>query len=611
MEEKNIFVKKVNFLLTVLRATNSDIAHIVGIDPSNISRLKTGKRLPTKKSSIILHFTEGVYLFAQQNHKLPIIEKVIESQGHLDKKSLKIALQNWLFNDDKIPSPSPKHTENNLYFFGEKLDAMMNLLGLSNRQIARSLNIDPSYISHFRVGTRTPKLSNQLVQDICLLLAEQLIQQKKLSDFQKVLLCSENLPENPGKLKEIIFIWFGNINPLTSDSPIIDFVTYLDNFKMENSEDCSDIDLESFKTFYHQKNQYYKHEGFRQATIRFLIESAENKGELWLYSDQSMTWMLEDKSYLNKWRALMSYCIKSGVHIKIIHNINRDSREMIKAIESWLPLYMSGMIHPYYCKKKPDSRFSNTLFLSPGIACIEAAHVRGFENEGVYNYHTQAERLDLLKKEFLGLLHDCEPLLHIFTENNKDNFLFALNHKPQKIINNLSPTLSLATMPENLMQDIAESFSLSPAEKQDFRTLWELQHSQLAYTLKNGKIFEFFPLQNPISATIPIDCQNIILSKEIHYSATQYKLHLQHILELSRENSNFIFVPLKQKIFEHVQLIIGSQYVIVMKRNSPLIAFLFTHPLMIRAFNDYIEQLKNSYDYHKKETHLLLKKYLD
>lgn len=307
----------------------------------------------------------------------------------------------------------------------------------------------------------------------------------------------------------------------------------------------------------------------------------------------------------------MCHCIKSGVQIKIIHNINRDSREMIKSIESWLPLYMSGMIQPYYCKKKPDNRFSNTLFLCPGIACIEATHVRNFENEGVYNYHTQAERLELLKKEFLGLLYDCEPLLQIFTENDKENFLFAFNHKPQKTINNLLPTLSLATMPEKLMQDIAKSSALSSAEKLHFKTLWKLQNEQLRYALENGHVFEFFPLQNPITDNIPIDCQNIILSQEINYSPKQYNLHLKQILKISQEHYNFFPVPLNQKIFEHVQLIIGSQQVMVMKRNNPRIVFLFTHPLMLKAFNDYIEQLKNKHDYYKEETNLLLKKYLD
>lgn len=611
MKEDNIFVSKVNFLLTVLGASNSDIAHMIGVDPSNISRLKTGKRLPAKNSSSISHFIEGVYLFALQHQKLSILERIFDNQNSLDEKSLKTALQNWLFNDDNVPNLSPKQTENNLRFFGEKLDAVMNLLGLSNRQMAKILNTDPSYISHFRTGTRTPKLTNQLIQDICLLLAEQLIQQNKLIDFQKLLLSKEILPAQPDKLRETLFIWFGNITPLTAQSPIIDFVNYLDSFEIENSENIPDIDPSAFKEFYQQQSQYYKYEGFRQATLRFLIDAAENKGELWLYSDQAMTWMFEDKIYLSRWKALMCHCIKSGVQIKIIHNINRDSREMIKSIESWLPLYMSGMIQPYYCKKKPDNRFSNTLFLCPGIACIEATHVRNFENEGVYNYHTQAERLELLKKEFLGLLYDCEPLLQIFTENDKENFLFAFNHKPQKTINNLLPTLSLATMPEKLMQDIAKTSALSSAEKLHFKTLWKLQKDQLRYALENGHVFEFLPLQNPITDNIPIDCQNIILSQEINYSPKQYNLHLKQILKISQEHYNFFPVPLNQKIFEHVQLIIGSQQVMVMKRNNPRIVFLFTHPLMLKAFNDYIEQLKNKHDYYKEETNLLLKKYLD
>lgn len=121
MTEENIFVSKVNFLLTVLGASNSDIAHMIGVDPSNISRLKTGKRLPAKNSSSISHFIEGVYLFALQHQKLSILERIFDNQNFLDEKSLKTALQNWLFNDDNVPNLFPKQTENNLRFFGLEL----------------------------------------------------------------------------------------------------------------------------------------------------------------------------------------------------------------------------------------------------------------------------------------------------------------------------------------------------------------------------------------------------------------------------------------------------------------------------------------------------------
>ena len=89
---------------------------------------------------------------------------------------------------------------------------------------------------------------------------------------------------------------------------------------------------------------------------------------------------------------------------------------MIEAINSWLPLYMSGMIEPYYCKKPDEGRFSHTVFLYPDVACIEACHVRGYEGEGIYRYYVDQKHLALMKKAFAGLLQSSEPLVRVTSD---------------------------------------------------------------------------------------------------------------------------------------------------------------------------------------------------
>ena len=56
---------------------------------------------------------------------------------------------------------------------------------------------------------------------------------------------------------------------------------------------------------------------------------------------------------------------------------------MLKGIKSWLPLYFSGSIDPYVCTLRRDSRFSHTLFLCPGQACIASSVVAGREKQAL------------------------------------------------------------------------------------------------------------------------------------------------------------------------------------------------------------------------------------
>ena len=122
------------------------------------------------------------------------------------------------------------------------------------------------------------------------------------------------------------------------------------------------------------RNVYNGVSGLQDAVIRFLIMVCESKGqEMLLYSDQDMAWMMGPEDFCLKWAMLMKYCVKSGIRIRIIHNIDRSPREMDMAIKSWLPLYMSGMVEPYYSEAVKDVRFFHTLFVCPGVAAIEAS----------------------------------------------------------------------------------------------------------------------------------------------------------------------------------------------------------------------------------------------
>ncbi|MGI6256968.1 MAG: helix-turn-helix domain-containing protein [Anaerovoracaceae bacterium] len=56
--------------------------------------------------------------------------------------------------------------------FSYKLDKTLKLMGLSNVEASKLLNIDPSYISRLRNGTRIPKSESDLVTGIAQTLAE-------------------------------------------------------------------------------------------------------------------------------------------------------------------------------------------------------------------------------------------------------------------------------------------------------------------------------------------------------------------------------------------------------------------------------------------------------
>ena len=67
---------KLKNLFNILGAENKEIAELAGLDPSGISRLKSGKRTLKPSSKTIKKLVSGIYLFADDNNKLKLLARV-------------------------------------------------------------------------------------------------------------------------------------------------------------------------------------------------------------------------------------------------------------------------------------------------------------------------------------------------------------------------------------------------------------------------------------------------------------------------------------------------------------------------------------------------------
>ena len=68
-------------------------------------------------------------------------------------------------------------------------------------------------------------------------------------------------------------------------------------------------------------------------------------------SDMPMSDMAQDMDFNRKWMFAIAMSLKKGLHLNIIHNINRPFHEMMLGLESWIPIYMTGQVSPTTSKK--------------------------------------------------------------------------------------------------------------------------------------------------------------------------------------------------------------------------------------------------------------------
>lgn len=148
-----------------------------------------------------------------------------------------------------------------------------------------------------------------------------------------------------------------------------------------------------------------------------------------MYNDMPMEDISKDVEFAKKWMFAIAMSLKKGLHLNIIHNLDRPFNELLLGLEGWIPIYMTGQISPYYFKQPTDKLFAHTLYLSD-ICALSGEGIRGYHNQSKYYLTCKKNELHFYKTRASHLLKKASSLMDIYTENNKDDFeQFIRNEK--------------------------------------------------------------------------------------------------------------------------------------------------------------------------------------
>lgn len=422
-------------VLDRMHVTISDVARAGGCTPSNLNRIKNGVRVPSPSSPTIGYLTNGLIEIARQRNQSGELASLCGAKLLDSEDVLRAKLIQWLYEDTPaqirtyrkhnhgvngaVRSESWTPTE-----FSKRLDLLMKTAEMSNRRLGREADLDPSYISRLRRGKRIPRYRSPYLVQICRSLLDKTITLGKLSDLSLLTSLSEaELLKSDGAdgLRRWLF-GYGSFTGYLAADELLDAVASIDELlkdahkktppkhDIENLLQESKTKKESSK--YSDELRYVGIDGIQSAVVRFLTEMIRGgEQELLLYSDQAMDWM--DGEYRQVLSVLMAELIRRDVRIRIIHTVDRSMPELISAIEWWMPLYLSGKIVSYYCLPSAGERFSHTLFIRPGVACIAGTSAIGLENQAFYSYSTDKEITRLAEEAFDSLLKNSLPLIQI------------------------------------------------------------------------------------------------------------------------------------------------------------------------------------------------------
>ena len=593
----DMFSEKLNKLMSSLDINIKYLAGQMECDRSYIQRLCSGTRVPKQNGTGAYNLADGLYKAASGTEKIGELCGIIGCDAFSSGGRIRAAVVEYLYDGETEENVRSRRsyisdTSAAAYStFGTRLDSIMTLTGLSNIRLGKQVNTDPSYISRFRSGVRSPKNNPQMMNDIAEALLDRLIEHKKLPALEKLMDLSPNALDNREAAFEMFYDWLYESNNNDSAVLIEGLLDHISGFRAGAGE--SPLSFEQAvdsAVLSDDSSEYYGSDGLRRAVIRFLGNVVTLRPEkIYLYSDQKMDWITADSEFRIKWASLMMMCVNNGTQIHIIHNINRSMSEMTDAIKSWLPLYPSGMIHAYYCKPQINVRFSTTLFLCPEHFCISGSNVTGTENNiGMYRYDTGREQLYAHQAAYSSLLERSSPLVRFISTADAD---ISVKADPSSVTV-ISGTLTFATMPDSLIRRKAPDLTATRLGISAVNELYECVYLPADEELFGGRVTMDIPGRAAV------------------YTTEEYAEHIGNILKLLESRQGYRLCVLPQPPFDDMKMIIAKNIVAVSRLKPPFMTFVFQHPDMCRAFKSYADSVKKQYGKHIANVRQTLEKYL-
>ena len=581
------FKEQLNAYIDVVGCSAADLAHAADISPSTISRYRSGRQLPKQPAIELKRIATALASFAAENELGCSLDYDYMSI-YTDTSSLSFdtILANLIACDDII-----------LYYpeaFTKHFQTVIDTTEISLADLARALNFDASYLSRIKAGQRQPAQPKQFATELAHYLWSHCDRKCLLMFCHEAhhAVSLETLEES--SFAKYFLSWFLHNDTDTSMTDSVNnFLSALDKFDL--NEYIRAIHFGSLKVIalpftLPTSKHYYGLDEMKQAELDFLKTTvlAKEQTDVIMYSNMEMADMAEDVDFAKKYMFGLAIMLKKGLHLHVIHNLNRPFDELMLGLENWIPLYMTGQISPYYFKHDPDPVFGQLLNVS-GHAALSGECICGHHAEGRYYLTRTRQECHYYKKKASYMLDKASPLMKIYRAEDQQS-LYAFLHKdvstPGARLGILS-ALPLYTLSESLLQQILKRNHVPTEERSQILSFAqkgrEYMLSLLEHTTVTDNISQISP-EEWESYPQTLQLADLFCTKTITYTYDEYTSHLEQTLRFAKEHANYSVQFTKQHAFRNIQIYCHqNKWVMVSKANEPAIHFIIHHPLLVHA----------------------------
>lgn len=571
------FCEVFNHYLSLLEISYPAFARHSGLSVSSVRRYKNGESEPAADSGQVEKIADGICSLAQEKQlSLQKSDILAQLYGSL-KNNLAIAYSAYIAN----------------------LNMLIKQLDIRVTVLAKALSFDPSYISKILAGQRKPAHIADFTQRVGSFVSRNCTDEQHIRNLALLVGCETEDIQNPRERCTAIISWLGS-NTEKKSHPISGFLDKMESFHLDDFIQAihfNDIKLPTVPFQLPGTKHYYGIQEMMESELDFMKATVVSKSmqDCILYSDMPMEEMAKNPDFPKKWMFGRAMMLKKGLCLHIIHDVNRPFHEMMLGLESYIPMYMTGQISPYFLPVSQGGVFTHLLNVS-GAAALEGNAVAGHQATGKYTLYKGKEDVRHFRTRAEHLLKKAEPLMDIYRSDRKEEFAAQMEQLwragSRHVVN---CSLPLYTISAALLEQVLDRVPLSESEKEQIRKYRSDSLASAERLLSENKVALVLPeLSEKQFAETPLNLalSELFIETDVPYRYEEYLAHREQTAAFARAFPNLHLEWETKPPFRNISYtVIGNSHVIVSKNKYPTIHFVIHHRKMVQAFNNFIPPL--------------------
>ena len=569
--------------------TGKELAQACGMSASTVSRYLAGTRTPDAGSLPARKIALALCALAQEKGRVLDADKICEA----------------LLAGSRSQTPQGA---------GAKLTALLDAFGVTRAKLAEALGYSPSYIS--RVCSQTRNVSNfdEFAQAAGRFFAERALGANARDAL--LALCKETAGPDGGAVCETGMQGEGALEALASltsawlqaeqdaqpQSSIEPFLRKLDTFNLDTylaamqaarvQEEAAGEKAQKSAATEALYTFYAGIEGFCQAELDFLAAAASEPtgSSVIMFSDMPMQDKMQAKpEFPARWIGALAVLLRTGHPIDNIHNVGRGLPEMMLGLEAWLPLYMTGMVRPYYLPSQPTGPFAH-LVRSSQTAALEGQAIAGaYEHVGCQLFRDEGT-VAHFRQRANDWLPTAKSLANVYTVQQAGELAAFLMHEAAQSGERVHVMSAppLYTMSEELLEEAIAASTLDEAEAQRVRMARAAQLARAESELAHGETVVTISRvdeSNLGAASAHLALGEAFCAHSVPYGIETYRKHIEQTEAFAAAHPTWHLTWGPDLGFRNIQITVRPDaWVLVSKNTSPAVHFVLRHKKMVEAF---------------------------